>query len=285
MPEINTPLSPKIIEYSDYHQLLRDFYNFKKQQNRNFSFRRFAQLSGIKSSNYLMLVMDRKRKLLPSTARAVAKAMALTKPETEFFLALVKMERARTAEEQDQVEKEKRTARKKILTKDLPAEKAEYLSVWYYSLVRELAFLPDFAADPKWISQKLNGMITETQAENAIRLLVNLGLWKKVRSKITVTDLFLDTGAEERSFGEINVTQIHKHNLLAWTKMLDDIPKSERELGLIHIPINEDKLPELKARIQKFQDEIIGWLQDETSPTQLIQLGTYMIPVTKRVSK
>jgi hypothetical protein len=52
-------------------------------------------------------------------------------------------------------------------------------------------------------------------------------------------------------------------------------------LGLLHIPIHKNKLPEFKRRIRQFQDEIIGWLQDEKEPTQVAQLGTYLIPVTK----
>lgn len=38
----------------------------------------------------------------------------------------------------------------------------------------------------------------------------------------------------------------------------------------------------LSQRIQLFQDEIIGWLQDEKEPTQIVQLGTYLVPMTKK---
>ena len=274
-------LAPKITEFSDYHRYLREFYEFKKTQNPRFSFRRFAQMAELKSSNFLMLVMDRKRKLSPATAENVARAMKLSRNETDFFVALVRSERASTPGEREQAEKARKVAVKKIITKDLPADKAEYLSHWYYPLVRELAFLRDFEPRAEWIATRLGGMISLEQAESAIRVLVNLGLWKKVGKRIEVSDLFLDTGSEERTFGEINVAAVHKQTLLAWAKILETLPKSERELGLINIPINESKIPELKARIQKFQDEIIGWLQDEKSPDRLVQLGTYLVPVGK----
>lgn len=283
MSELNS-LRPKLTDYSDYHAYLRDFYEFKKCQNKNFSFRKFAQLANIKSSNYLMLVMNRRRNLLPDTARDVARAMKLSKNETDFFVALVKMERAKNPEDRDLVEKNKKVAFKKIFSKDLPADKAEYLSVWYYSLVRELAFLPDFQPNPPWIAKKLNNLISEKQAEAAVRTLVNLGIWKKFRNKIQVAEVFLDTGAEERGYTDVNVTSIHRQNLVAWSKIIESIPKSERELGLINIPINAEKIPELKSRIQLFQDEIIGWLQDEKEPTQIVQLGTYLVPMTTEVN-
>lgn len=125
-------------------------------------------------------------------------------------------------------------------------------------------------------------MISEAQAEKSIKILINLGLWQLVQGRIKVSDIFLDTGDEDRSYGDINITNIHKQTLLAWTKILEDLPKSNRELGLIHIPINDKNIPELKNRIQKFQDEIIGWLQDDQSPTQIVQLGTYLIPVINK---
>lgn len=281
MPEVNS-LKPILIDYSDYHHYLRDFYDFKKRQNRHFSFRKFAELANIKSSNYLMLVMNKRRNLLPEKAKDVARAMKLSKYESDLFIALVKLEKVKSAEERAQIEKEQRIATKKILSKDLPATKAEYLSVWYFSLVRELAFLPDFEPQAKWISKKLDGLITEEQAESAMDALVQLGMWRKVQKKVEVCDVFLDTGTEERTYADINVTAIHRQNLVAWSKIIETIPKTDRELGLLNIPINAAKIPELKQRIQLFQDEIIGWLQDEKEPTQIVQLGTYLVPMTKK---
>ena len=49
-------------------------------------------------------------------------------------------------------------------------------------------------------------------------------------------------------------------------------------MNYLNIPINKAKIPEFKKRIQSFQDEMIGWLQDEEDPDGLVQLGIYMIP-------
>lgn len=279
-PVNSARIRPKLSDYSDYRLFLRDYYNHRKQGGR-FSFRRFAQLSKIKSSNYLMLVMDGRRSLSATTARSVAKAMQLTAGETEFFVSLVNLERAETSDERAGFEKDRRVSLARIIGREIPSDKAKYLSIWYYAVVRELAFLPDFSPKADWISEKMIGLIDVEQAEDAVRVLINLDLWKSKDGKIEISDLYLDSGPEERSFGEISVAKLHKQNLTAWCKILDQIPKSDRELGLIHIPINKAKVPELKKRIQKFQDEIIGWLQDETDPTQIVQVGTYMVPVTK----
>jgi uncharacterized protein (TIGR02147 family) len=280
------PPPPRLLEYEDYHRFLADFYAYKKAHGRGFSFRRFASLAGIRSSNYLQLVMKNKRRLSPEMAKAVAQGMKLSAPETEYFTALVKLEHSTSEEARAEAVSERDAAVSRVASRVLPRQKAEYLSRWYYPLVRELAFLPDFQLKPRWISLKLEGLIDEDHAEKAIEVLCGLGFWKAgPDGRIVVRDIILETGPETRKYGSVKVSDIHKGNLEAWARILGSIPPAERELGLLHIPIDEKKLPELKARIRRFQDEIIGWLQDEKAPTQVVQLGTYLLPMTRKVSE
>lgn len=274
-------LPPRVVNYSNYRLFLRGFYSFKKSQNRHFSFRKFAALAEIKSSNYLMLVMNGQRNLSADTAKAVAYAMRLSKSETDYFVTLVQMEKEVSSEEQARLSKLRTLATKKILEKDLPPSKAKYLSIWYYPIVRELAFLKDFRPNAKWICRRLRNLISEDEAEAAMRALADLELWRETKGQIEVVDLFLDTGAEEKTYAEVNITKVHVDTLIVWSKLIETLPKSQRELGLINVPINASKLPELKKRIQTFQDEIIGWLAEEKEATDIVQLGTYLIPLTK----
>ena len=276
-------LAPRIIDYENYHDFVRDFFHFKKAQSKTFSYRRFAALAGIKSSNFLQLVMKNQRRLSPEMAGQVAKAMKLLKPEADYFVALVHLEQSANAEQTMQYDKQKKIAIRKIITKVVPSEKSKYLSVWYFPLIRELAFLADFTCEPSWISKKLKGLVTPTQAQEAIEVLSHLKLWKlNAKNKVIVEDVFMDTGLESTTYQDISITQIHKENLLAWTKIIDTIPKEDRELGMLNIPIHHGKIPEFKKRIQHFQDEIIGWLQDEKDPTQIVQLGTYLVPISTK---
>jgi uncharacterized protein (TIGR02147 family) len=280
MLEVGAKLPPRVVDYQDYREFLQAFYTYKKKANKSFSYRKFSQISGIKSSNFLMLVMQKRRNLSAKIATPVAKAMKLSRAESAYFVSLVKLEQAKDGEDREKFDREKKIAVRKIMTKILPTEKHRYLSTWYYPLVRELAFLPHFRPEAQWVSDKLQKMITIDQAEKAIKLLIDLGLWKINRGKIEVHDLVLDTGDDSPVFRADVVVPIHNDTLMAWTKILDRIPAEERELGLIHIPINSEKIPELKKRILRFQDELIGWLQDEKNPTQVVQVGTYLVPVT-----
>jgi uncharacterized protein (TIGR02147 family) len=280
--ETSQLLPPIILNYEDYRMFIRDFYDFKKSQKSTFSFRRFAQLAGIKSSNYLMLVMQGKRNLSEQTALAVAQAMQLKSAERTYFVGLVKKANAQSPEAIEEATRDLLRATRKMVSKQIPQEKAEFLSQWHHTLVRELVFLPDFEFSGTWISSRLRGLISPEQAENSLRILVDLGLIKKEGERFVPVDTFVDTGPEDVSFASINISNIHVQHFLAWASILPELPVEERELGLLNIPIHSSKIPEFKKRIQKFQDEIIGWLQSEKNPDQIVQLGTYLIPTSKK---
>ena len=85
---MNNP-RPLIYAYLDYRNFLKDLFAFKKQESASFSFRNFSRLAGLKSSNFLKLVMDGKRNLSPQSIHQVAKAFKLSKGEADFFETLV----------------------------------------------------------------------------------------------------------------------------------------------------------------------------------------------------
>ena len=84
----STVLPPRVVDYADYHDFVRDFFKFKKSQNARFSYRRFAGLAGIKSSNFLLLVMKKERRLSIEMARSVAKPAAWPASHLAMFASL-----------------------------------------------------------------------------------------------------------------------------------------------------------------------------------------------------
>lgn len=269
-------LPPELRRYASYREYIRDFYAYKKSQRSGFSYRLFAKRAGMKSPNYLQLVILGKRNLSLEGAARVAKAMVLKSSEAEYFQALAGRDLATSHEERLGAERQLLVAMKKLVSKAIPNVQVAVLSTWYHLVVRELVFLPDFEADGEWISQKLRGLISPEQAEESLKLLVDGGFLELRKGKYVACDPVIDTGD---SLGSARILKTHIETLGAWRKILLDLREDERELGLINIPIAAAKIPEFKQRMRAFQDEIIGWLQDESAPDQVVQLGMYLIPV------
>lgn len=84
---------PRLNSFTDYRQFLREFYEFRRHQTRSslrpYSYATFAAAADIKSPNYLKLIIDGQRNLSPDMARRFAKAMNLSREESDEFVALV----------------------------------------------------------------------------------------------------------------------------------------------------------------------------------------------------
>lgn len=272
------PAKPQILEYKDYRRFLADYYAFKKNLRSGFSFRRFSQMVGIASPNYLQLVIQHKRNLSDELAVKVGSTLGLIGPEKRYFVALVMHENAKSEEARAQAQAEILRSVKDLVAKEIPRAKLQVLTEWYHLLVRELVVLADFEPTGEWISTKLRGLISPGEAERSLAYLQKAGFLKCTNGLWIQCDPVLDTG---NAFDETMGLKFHSSTWEAWSRALKITDKNMRELGLLNIPIASVKIPELRERMRKFQDEIIGWLQDEKNPDRIMQLGMYLIPTTK----
>jgi uncharacterized protein (TIGR02147 family) len=214
-----------------------------------------------------------------ATASLIAHKLKLTSGERDYFTALVQIAAAKNDSERNEGERARLIAVKKIVAKEIPAAQKEVFGKWFYLLVRELFLLPKADGSPQWISKMLSNCIDESDAENALAALIRCGFLNDENGKLRIAEPVLDTN--DHLMQAALLRSFHADTLRTWAKNLDSLSPSEQELGVLNIPIDSKKLPELRERIRRFQDEIIGWVQDEKNPDRVVQLGTYLIPFAK----
>jgi uncharacterized protein (TIGR02147 family) len=269
---------PEIARYKCYRAFLQDFFNYKKSLRAGFSYRQFAGLVGLKSPNYLQLVIQGKRNLSETTAERLAEALKLNKTETQYFVSLVNLDNAVSPADKTKAEKHLYASSKKLLSKILPEDQQEVLSEWYHLLVRELVFLKDFEPSGEYISRKLNGILSPVQAEASFRLLLRTQYLLQKDGRYQAADPILDTGLDV--FHHSFMQEVHAKMLKAWSLKIHDLGLRHQELGVLNIPLPKKNIPELQERIRRFQDEIIGWvesLQTAGEADKIVQLGTYLM--------
>ena len=54
---------PKLFDYLDYKDFLRDYYSYRKEINKRHSLRYFAELSGFQTKHYLSMIINGNKKL------------------------------------------------------------------------------------------------------------------------------------------------------------------------------------------------------------------------------
>lgn len=270
------PSPPKVRDFEDYRSFLESFYNYKKATRSGFSYRQFATLVGLKSPNYIQLVIQGKRNLTETTALRLAEKIKLSSKEADYFASMVRLENAANDQEKLRFEREKFSAFKKLVTTDVGENQLIVLSEWWHLLVRELIALKEFEADGKWISERLRGVISPEQAEKSLQVLEKSEFVEVSDGKWRLKDPVLDTGLE--NFPHSKMQEVHSEILKAWSRNLKNLSPLEQELGVLNIPMKRSSIPKLKEKILKFQDEVIGWLENETSngADEIVQLGTYL---------
>ena len=146
---------PNVFQYLDAREYLRAYYTFKKETSRAFSYRAFAKRAGLKSPNYLKLVIDGDRNLSGEMAIRFGQALGLTGQRLAYFMDLVAFTQSATTDE--------RAARYERLIRfrehreihKIDIAFGQYHSRWYIPAIRELAFRPDCKDDPAWIAARL----------------------------------------------------------------------------------------------------------------------------------
>jgi uncharacterized protein (TIGR02147 family) len=281
-PEIRMIERPKVKRYTSYRDFLKDFYLYRKCQRRNFSHRKFAELAGIKSPNFLQLVMQGKRNMSEEMSTVVSKAMGLVGSERTYFMALVRKELAKAPDEKADANRRLVAAAGRLALKKNQSNHGRLLSVWYHVVILEMLSLSDFQPNGVWISKRLGGLVTEAQAEESLTLLLKGGFVEKdSQGKLLPKEILRDT---EDQFDFARILKSHMQTLELWHRILPQLGSDERELGLLVIALNKKNIQEFKERILRFQEEIIQWLATEENPDTVVQLGTYLIPVTQTVA-
>lgn len=270
---------PRVGEYQDYRRFLGDFFDYKKSLKKGFSYRRFSQLCGLKSPNYLQLVIRGQRTLTVDTAKSVAKAVKLDAAETKYFLAMVRRESAFSAEDMRQAEKDLFRAVRGLKQNFVDPAEHKIFESWHYFAVRELALLKDFEPGGEYISSRLSGLITPAQAEDVLKYLIDRGYLVNDGGRYQPKDPVLDCGND--LFMHAQMQKFHRSVLETWARNLEKLDSKRQELGLLNIPVPQEKIPELRRKMRQFQDEVIGWVQSFEGNDTLVQLGTYLMVFEK----
>lgn len=268
-----------VFSYLDYRAFLRDFYEDKKARGRGFSYRAFSRKAGLKSPNYLKLVIDGERNLSSQMAERFANACGLTEDAARFFEDLVGFNQASTASERSKYYSRLTGSRQYRAAHKLDIAHAAYYGAWYMPAIRELAAAPHFQADPTWIAAQMVPPITPLEASRALDTLLDLGLLARDEGgRVVQTETLLSTGAETRG---VHIANYHRAMMERARESLDLIPSDERDISSLTLCLSQAGLRLFKERLQRFRRELLELSALEDEPEQVVQLGFQLFPLSK----
>ena len=268
----NSYMKPNIFEYLNYREYLKSYYNHTKQVNKNFSHRYFCKRIGFSSTASLFLIMEGRRNMSKGTVPRFIKAMELCKKERQYFETLVSFNQAKDQESKRYYLELLYNLKENKIGKPIEDHQFEYLSAWYYPVIRELVLLPQFEENPGWIRNQLGNRISIRQARETLARLENMGFIKRDENgKLVQADLNLTTNDEVK---DTVIYHFYQQMLTLAKDILSQTSGNGNEISGITMAVSKRQFEEIKKMVRDLENNIMGFLETNAEiPDTVSQLN------------
>lgn len=268
----------KFTDIADYRDFLKEFYNRRKTEMPFYSYRMMGDRLGLDSS-YLYRILQKKQHL-PSHALPIAREiLALSGRQAEYFDLLYSIA----------VTKDK-TKREELITKALSLQDVQRHSLkqaelklienWWIPTVRAYLELNGGKVNLKQIANDIYPPITEVQAKEAIDILIEVGLVKKLASgKLALTDSHLTVSGEEKAKA---IRQFQREVLRLASESLENVPVEERNVSTLTLSVDQSCFEDLSDMLREFRRLVQKRVDESKSPDRVMQLSMAFYPVTRK---
>lgn len=269
---------PDIFRYHDYRAFLKDWLDYLKSSQSDFSIRILSARAGI-AVGYLNMVLKNSRNLSEKALHKMLPFLEMKEAESKYLSALLKLsdsklQDTRLAALKDMQVLHLSTDRSKEL------EVHRYLSKWYYVAIREMANLPDFKLDPSWISVRLQKPVPIKEIAEAIEFLKSANfIQEMVDGSVKQTEKQLDCFS---GIYRLSLAEYHKQMFTLAAESIDTVPREERNILGHTFAIDEKNFGEVKKLLEDLQKRLSELEKSETKPSRVYHVGLLAFPLTKK---
>jgi uncharacterized protein (TIGR02147 family) len=267
---------PNLLQYLDYRAFLADYTQWRRESDPGFSQRTFAKEAGLppSSSSLLPAIIKGRRSLSQNLRVKFARALNLPDREGQYFDLLVQFNQAKGMTEKNfffsQLSKF-RMSRAHIISES----QFEFFSKWYYGAVRNYFSMETKERNPVIIADKLFPTVSPAQVEDAIRLLLELGMIKRTANGYTVAEKHISTPKDVQA-------RAARENLMELTRMsmelLEKTPPELRQYNALMFTVSEHGFTTVKERIRSFLEELREILDRDQNEDRIYSLTLQLFP-------
>ncbi len=276
---------PFLSTYSDYRIYLREYYEFKRRTEgvlRPYSYSNFSAAADIKSPNYLKLIIEGKRNLSEKMIDKFAKALRLSRQDTEEFRRMVRYNQATDPLERNRHLRELSEFRaKKDPAGGLdPSEKEPVLS-WLNWVLYAMADQEGVSFEPEIIQRKLRRHVTLDQIRQAMSALQASGQlvqgedgsWQKNR-QVVAPDQPIPVEVIRKLQSELIY--------LGLESFFKDDPV-DREFGAFTLALTKEEFQKVRFELRKMRKALqkeIMVNREQDKGERVYQLNIQLFPLT-----
>ncbi|MCB0392465.1 MAG: DUF4423 domain-containing protein, partial [Bdellovibrionales bacterium] len=158
-----------------------------------------------------------------------------------------------------------------------------YYARWFNIVIREMVGLKNFKEEENWIANQFNPPLTESEVRESLINLEKLGLIvRNSKGRLELNNLSLNTNNEVYSS---LVALYHKKMLELASNSIDKVPREERELSALCLPVSEVTAKKIKKKIQEFREELLMIVAEDKNAERVYQVNMQLFPLTKKVKE
>ena len=241
-------LGPMNSSNSDYVAWLNREFNGRCLANPLYSKRAFARDLKLSPAS-MSYILSGQKNLSPSSAKRVAKAIALNIHDTEVFCALVQLSaRSRSSRESAQKKLIQLQYLREIISLDL--DKYKTIADWHHLAILKLVRIKNFKTDSTWIGLRLG--ISSKEVDAAILRLEQLGLLLTKNEQFQVPKEIVYS---PDSISSEPIQKYHRQILEKANHSIESQSDGERYLNTSLLPVRIKDLPRAKEKIKEFHRE------------------------------
>lgn len=270
-----------IFGYVDFRLFLKDYYDLQKRETRYFSYRYFSNKAGFSSHNVLKQVINGERNIAYNSIGKFCRALNLTPRECDYFRLMVLFNQSKFENEKNELFKEMSQYKKGSKVKKLSEMQYTIYSEWHHVIIREMLDFVEITDNYEKIARAFSPPLTATQVKKSLLLLKDIGLVKQDASgKWIQNDSIIKTAPEVES---LSIRNFNRKMIALSGDAIEKIEPQQREISSMTLSVSKTKFKEIKDKIQKFKDEVLNDIVQETSPSEEVyQLNFQFFPVLRK---
>lgn len=266
-----------ILDYTEYHLFLSDFYVWRKSLDTRFSYRFICAKIGVKSTGHLALILQGKARISPNLVDKFARLCRLQKRERQYFEYMVLYNQAKSHQDK-QYYFGKMTGFAGSAVHQVHAEQYEFYSRWYHSVVWVVLEAISFKDEYAMLGQLLKPSVGAADVQKSVDLLIRLGLVKRdEQGYCRPVCSIVDSGYKAPS---VAVNSYIVSMLDMAKEAVDRFEREERTLSWATVSVSEKGYREILEEARQFRRKAM-MIAESDHARRVYQINLQMFPVSE----
>lgn len=271
---------PRVYDYTDFREYLRDVYQARKKVDRRFSQRYIARSVGASSSGWFSDIINGRIPLTATYHRALVTLLGLRPREADFFELLVQYGQTTNLEDKNRY-LGKLLAFKDVQPLVVSRQKFDFYRYWYYTAIRELLIYSDFCGDYAALTALLEPGIRPAEARQAIDTLEAIGLIRKdEKGCYRPVDR---TISKDSTFQSVHWRNFVTSMMKLAIESVDRFAAEDRNISSVTVGLSESGWKIACNEVALLRKRLLALSERDTNPEKIVQCNFQLFPLTKNM--